>query len=93
MEYTLFIKADWNDADYITEVIVVDEKTLKLVKKICKIIGKEKRHNWPVYERSKMFPQEKYEGLLTEEEIDEFEELIPHCEYGIHTIDEIKYAP
>jgi len=93
MEYTLFIEADWNDADYITEVITVDEKTLNLVKKVCKVIGKEKRHNWPLHERSEILPKEKYKDFLTEDEIDEFEELVPHGDPGIHSIVEIKYAP
>jgi hypothetical protein len=86
----LIITADTNDADYVTEerVIKDDEELEKLVKILAIVKSKSGNyaHNWPNSDYIEETPQELYEGLLTDDEIEWFEECLPHGEYGIHTI-------
>jgi len=99
MKYTLYIKADHNNGDYITSMNVIDEETLTLVKKVCEAIKNTNAkwgHNWITSEhcsKEDKQPIELYKDVLTEDEISEFDELVPYGEYGIHSIVEIKYAP
>ena len=93
-EYLLIIKADVNDADYITNTENIDGETLELVKKVAALIAKKKSehrygHNWNNYEsnQAEMYPE------LTEEEIQWFDELLPYGTMDgdeIHSIESIK---
>lgn len=51
-------------------------------------------HNWPNGETlrddlGELAPNDLYKDLLTEEEYETFDELVPYGEYGIHTITHI----
>jgi hypothetical protein len=93
----LLIKADTNDADYvISENIIKDDELEKILHIIDVVKTKTasmtgwSRHNWPWGEYSDNTPSELYEGLLTEDEIEMFQEYLPYGEFGIHTIISIK---
>lgn len=96
MKNLLVIVGDTNDADYITETHLLDPdeiydaELLSLLPKVSKALKDCKdRHNWPDSEYSKIFVRELYNGILTDEDIDIFQEYAPHGEYGIHTIKSI----
>lgn len=100
MNYELVIKADTNDGDYVTSTTTVTEKEIEQLKSILDVIkakfpqGKW-RHNWAVGDvaRPGEGPEDVYKGLLTPEQIEWFDDLCPHGEYGIHTIESVIYYP
>jgi hypothetical protein len=94
-QYLIIISADTNDGDYVHDLKEVSEseynETYKdLLSKVSKAISKrggtwgrgeiQNRHN---------DPRIIYKDVLTEEEIDAFDYLAPHGEYGIHSIGSI----
>lgn len=93
----LIIEADTNDGDYIHSLIDMDKQvdlTMELVNKVTQAISKSsQRHNWNISEykrETEKDPQQLYKDILTEEEIDTFDQCaVPHGEYGIHTIKSI----
>lgn len=96
MKKLLIIVGDYNDADYSTSIHLLDPddlydtELLKLLPKVSNALKDCKdSHNWPNSEYSKISARELYNGILTEKDIDIFEEFIPHGEYGIHSIEEI----
>lgn len=89
-QFELVIEADENDADYVTSTNEVSTQDIVDLEPIIKVI-KGKRHNWENGERGN--PWKKYKEILTKKQIDWFEDLIPHSEYGIHTIISIVYYP
>lgn len=99
MKLYVEIKADTNDGDYITEKtdITDDKETLALINRVIKAIneitGNKRRpfHNWCTsdYGRGER-PNIMYANKLSPEEIEEFSDLCPYGEYGIHTIVSIK---
>lgn len=87
----LVVKADTNDADYVTE-LTEGAFNLTLVKKVAKAIKECKTNmNWGTGEMcdGEDHPSVLYKGKLTEEEIEEFRDLCPSGEYGIHSIESI----
>lgn len=91
-DYLLIITADENDADYVTEENSIDDTfNFERLEKVANAIKESKqRHNWDENPgRDNKCPEELYKNILTEEEIDWFDELIPHNENGIHTIKSI----
>lgn len=96
MARTITVTADTNDADYITNTQILNEDDLPTIKKVIKAIkdfdSKHQRgtgqYNW--YARRRPGPREVYEDILTEEEIEIFEEYIPYGEDGIHTIESVE---
>lgn len=97
MKY-LKIVADSNDADYVTSFNSLREEDEDLINKLAKLIlqkedeNKENYfHNWPNKEWYEVTPRDLYPEL-TEEEHDVlfYENYIPSCEDGIHTIESIE---
>jgi hypothetical protein len=90
MKRVLIITADVNDADYVTqEILIKSDEQLAKLKKILEVVKTKSgnyAHNWPNSEYSSTSVAEVYEGLLTEDEIEWFEQFLPHGEFGIHTI-------
>ena len=93
----IIIKADTNDADYVHSIIedewYIKEENLDRFKKIATIVKERTKvgtHNWENGDSITMAPEEMYEGVLTEDDIDFFEEYLPYGEYGIHTIKSIR---
>jgi hypothetical protein len=102
MARTILVKADTNDADYITRSSKLNEEDLptilKVVAEIKAFDARTRRgsgeYNWYAryehYGRKRSGPREVYEDVLTEEEIEIFEEYIPYGEDGIHTIESVE---
>lgn len=89
----LWIKADTNDADYITSENLVQKGDIKIIQKVCEVLRVGKwHHNWVTndYCTEKESPWNAYKDELTEYEIDVFNEYVPYGEYGIHTIKSVE---
>jgi hypothetical protein len=98
MKLLLVIEADTNDADYVTEMTEVTPETLEPLLPIFAAIkamtvkhqADRNHHNWPNSEYANDTVESVYEGILTEEQIEFFNDYAPQGEYGIHTIKLIK---
>jgi hypothetical protein len=97
---TLYIKVkgDTNDADYITLFEKVSHMDLKLVNKVANAIATVNEahpyeNNWPNSEYSRGSLDDLYikPGLLTEDEVDIFNEnYVPWGMGGVHSIESIQ---
>lgn len=103
--YKIIIKADTNDADYITFIKDIDEETLELIKPVVEAIKnfksyKTEARNGTVWNNINNYPKEEClrddlgEKSAKElyghlEEFEEFDDLTPYGEYGIHTIESV----
>jgi len=89
----LYVEADWNDADYISEMSEIGDN-IEFFEKVAKAIkecnGRD-GHNWPEYDGWEAL-EELYEGVLTEEEIERFSDYVPNAyeSDGVHSIEAIK---
>lgn len=107
-EKYLYITADSNDGDYVSQINKIDEDDLKSLLPLFEAIknfkpysakGFTHRHNWP-HGDGEYIPREDlgekplyelYEGVLTSEQIDFFnEDYCPYGENGVHTIKDIR---
>ena len=91
----LIIEADTNNADYIiSEYEIKPEELIKLQPVFDAIKAKRFQENWPCSDYVYGSPEELYKGILTQEQIDLFDDLFddfrPYGENGIHTIKSIK---
>jgi hypothetical protein len=99
-KYLMFIKADWNDADYIYSHREITGIELDIIKRLYPVIISSKiRHNYPIdsfimdmdeedYDYKIDFP---YSNVITLNEFFVFNKLLP-TEYSgeqIHSIKEI----
>jgi len=98
-EHLLIIKADTNDADYVHRIVNIEKELGKyynesLLKKVASAIQNSPiRYNWAnsEYCKNEDNPRKIYKDILTEDEIQEFEDnYCPFGEYGIHTIKSIE---
>jgi hypothetical protein len=95
--YTLYVVADSNDGDCLTKETA--GFTLEQIQKflpLIEAIEKARRYNWYTADRyeevkSESDPSELYPQF--KELVEEFDELVPWGEYGVHTITEIYYIP
>lgn len=81
-KHLLIVKADYNDADYVTEISEVSDKDLAKLRPIFnKIKNYYGDHNWA----------SKHE-YLTEDEVDRMENYVPYApdSMDIHSIASIK---
>lgn len=105
MKKYIIITADTNDGDYITEKSEITDEVIEAIKPIIEQfkIRKKKleetkdwnnwRHNWETSEYGRLGdPKKMYvdKGLLTQEQVDIFNEFVPHGENGIHTVESIE---
>jgi hypothetical protein len=102
MKKIVIIKADYNDADYVTEQseITGSPELESLVKKVAKCIKEQNKkkvysgHNWITYDlydaKRGSPPPIMYMDCLTQDEIEEFNSFVPYGEDGVHTIVSIK---
>lgn len=93
MKRVLIIKADTNDGDYITSEHEIKGWLLDKLDSLTKIASAIKdcsnHYNWP-YGQCEGNPRAIYAGILTDDEIDFFNDLVPYGEWGIHTIESIR---
>jgi hypothetical protein len=102
--YVIIMEGDINDGDMITEATVITNSEYKkhgygklttfdveLFRKIAKIVmdknGKNGRYE--TNDQASTSLNNQYKDLLTEDEIEFFNDFVPYHEYGIHTIDSI----
>ena len=87
----LWIKADTNDADYITSENSVNEGDLEVIRKVCKVIKENSGLHSIKWETGEIGnPHETWGKLLTDFEIEIFDDYIPYGEYGIHTVEAVE---
>jgi hypothetical protein len=97
--YVIIMEGDINDGDMITEATVITNNEYKrygksiafdveLFRKIAKIVmdknGKNGRYE--TNDQASTPLKNQYKDLLTEEELEFFNNFVPYHEYGIHTI-------
>lgn len=91
------IVVDTNDADYATSRHEIDDDSIVWITKVANAIAAFKKtnrfdHNWwnmyNVYYEEKT-PNEIYKGVLTEQEIDWFNDYCPSTEEGFHSVESI----
>ena len=87
----LWIKADTNDADYITSERSVTDSDLEVIRKVCKVIKENSGPHDIKWETGEIGnPYDTWGKLLTELEIEIFDNYVPYGEYGIHTIEAVE---
>jgi len=102
----LFVEADMNDADYISKKTEITDEEIELIKPVIEQLQVRRkklnedthnnwnqwRHNWENGGGRCGYPREMYveTGLLTQEQIDLFDEFVPYGEDGVHTIETIE---
>lgn len=92
MKLLLVIKADENDADYVTkETWLRDSTLIPLIGKVAAVVLKsDQEHNWNTGHSEGLRPNQLYESKLSLEEIQLFNSYVPGGEYGVHTIRSIE---
>lgn len=88
--YYILVKADPNDADYISKLNDITGEELEdiVLPVIEKIKLQGQRHNWCTSEyTSEGYPRKMYNLTDVQDEI--MCEIVPYGEYGIHTIESI----
>ena len=87
----LWIKADTNDANYITSENSVSDGDLEVIRKVCKVITENSGFHGIKWETGEIGnPHETWGKLLADLEIEIFNDYIPYGEYGIHTIEAVE---
>lgn len=105
MKKYIYITADTNDGDYVSNLSEISDGDVKLLEPVFAALQKradklnedlhanwnEWRHNWFRSEYGRGVPPEMmYEDVLTKEQIEIFDEYAPYFESGIHTIESIE---
>lgn len=93
MTYTIQITVDYNDGDYITNMIELEAADFERFKRVVNVIKTHgpKYHNWDSYG---VLPAQMY-PMLIEDDVEWFSNLMPVLPENeqMHTIDNISYAP
>lgn len=106
MKKYLIIKADTNDADYVTAKNEISDEDLEMISPVIQAIQefdtdesiKYQKYNWWSIDGGRdtkpqyMSPYERYvkSGKCSEEAMDYFMGYVPYFEGGIHTIESIE---
>lgn len=91
MKKYIIITADTNDADYVTRKTVINDTEIKLIKEILSKLPKNgRRISWKNGDMGDTASELIKNNILTEEEVEFFEEYLPRGEYGIHTIESVE---
>ena len=91
MKY-IIIEADTNNGDYVTECSLINDNEIELLKPIVEAIKNIDNDNWETgeccceHDPYGLYVETK---ILTEEQVDWFQQFVPYGEYGIHTIESI----
>ena len=95
MKTYIIIKADTNDADYISKKTEIKNKEdLEIVKKVCHVLSENRTTDWGKRDLKEKFNDPyRFEktGELTVYDVDFFNNLVPSGEYGIHSKNLSKY--
>ena len=95
-KFLMIITADTNDADYVKSENWVTEEDISEIKKVWEVVkdsvkvrGRGDYNWWTVASSRQKGPYERYKDILTTEQLDIFNEYVPHPEGGIHTVESI----
>lgn len=97
--YLIIVEADYNDADYVHKLSYVDPEDLNVFKNILQkiiIFNNGINRRGLIWSTSYESGEEKEidiytkQEVLTQEEVDIFNEYVPYGEYGVHSITSIK---
>lgn len=94
----IIVKADTNDADYVTEMRVITDDQLQRIQPVIDLLKSRRKedrwsNNWGVGELARHGnPNDMYvkTGLLTEEQVNLFDGFVPRGEDGVHTIESVR---
>lgn len=90
MKRLMIIEADTNDADYAYSIQYVSPEEEQFIREITSRI-ESNGSSWTWENGEIGDPRETYKDILTEEEIEAFGDYLPHGEYGIHSINSIRF--
>ena len=98
MKKILIIIGDTNDGDYITSINEITEETVMAIQPVIEAIQAHDRKyglyggdgNWPDSEYSNTTVAETYEDILTDEQMELFQNYCPRGCGGIHRVVEIR---
>jgi hypothetical protein len=90
----IIVTGDENDGDYISRATKITEEELKEIRPVIEVLRKEGKdrdgYNWATYDSADPDPYKKYKDILTDMQIEMFNEFVPHGENGISSISELK---
>jgi len=86
MKKYAIIVGDTNDADYVSERFEIDNEFEAFLKKVV-IALKKNNGSWNKNDYSRLSPHTEYADILSEEEIDWFNDCCPR---GIHSVESIQ---
>ena len=92
MNYDVVVIADENDADYLTQITTVTSEDSSRIKLICTLIGTS-HGNWNTSEYGGLDPSSKHANILSKEDIEFFNGLVPYGENGVHTVRSVYCYP
>lgn len=87
MKYAIVV-GDTNDADYVSEKFEIDNEFEDMLKRVAKAL-RVNNGSWNKNDYNRISPHVEYKDLLSEEDIDWFND---YCPRGIHTIESITFA-
>jgi len=106
MSKYIYIKADTNDGDYISKKSEITDDQIELIKPVIEQLkfrkdklNEDKMHNWnewrhnwvtSEYSESTLYDMYIETNLLTQEQVDLFDEFVPFGEYGVHTVESVE---
>lgn len=89
----LYMKADTNDADYISKETDLGDYTdgqVGRIRELCRIVMQQIGHNWPFIDGDWESVVELYKDTIPEADLEFFDEFVPFDEFGVHTIEAIE---
>lgn len=92
MKKYIIIKADTNDGDYVTKKSEISDKLIEELKPIIAIINEQHGDwstRWEVDDEDEL-AENVYKNVLTEDQIELFNDYVPNSELGVHTIESIE---
>jgi len=91
-DFRVIVTADCCAADYVTkESRLTAGEVEDYVRPVVAIL--RTGQNWNISQMPGPGPQDMYEGIVTEEQLRGFDELVPYGEYGVHSIDKVEITP
>lgn len=94
MFYNIIVKADTNDADYVTKITKITEEKLETFRPLFKAIKEyQGDYNWWTFDSNNPTPTIIYKGVVAENVLDSFSWYVPNGEDGVHTIESIELFP
>ena len=89
--FLLQITVDYNDGDYAERLSDISLETIQRLAPVFTAIKARQGHIWPQGDQRNMYDNPAiFYPQLTLEQIELFDDFCPRCEYGFHSIEEIR---